>query len=202
MSLPRRLVRLFPLVLATVLVLLVFVAPRRALACGGGGGGSNSSGGSSMLTNIALVAGIGIVAADGTFATYDVVKAAQGEHASKGMAIAEVSLMAPQMLVAGAYVTSETPKTTAGWVLSAIPTVMFLHGFITLVSVDWAAERAAPLADGAMLVNPYATTSTKPEPTVRAPEARMRISFAPTVLPGGTPSAPTMIPGIGAWGAF
>jgi hypothetical protein len=198
MSLTKRLVPLAVALLALALVL----APRRAHACGSGSGiGGN---GGSAIVATALVLGVGLVATDATFAIYDVAKAAGGKHASKGMAIAEVSVMAPQVLVAGLYMTSaNVPKTTTGYVISAIPTAMFLHGLLTLITVDWDAEQRALPPDGSMLVHPYGTSAPTSEPPhLPAPEDRLRVSIAPTVIPGGTVENPTMIPALGAWGSF
>jgi hypothetical protein len=192
--------RMFPI--AVVLcALALLLSPREAKACGSGSGGGD---GYAVVAGLA-VAGLGLFATDVTFSVIDVVKAGQGKHVSQGLATAEVIIGTPQMVLVTAYLASpSTEKSTAVYAIAALPAFVFLHGLITLITVDYDAE-ALPPPDGSMLVHPYAPAGTQKvedTPRVHAPEERLRVSVAPTMLPGGTPDKPTLIPALGAWGSF
>lgn len=187
------------------------LASKQAKACGSGSSGPSDG----ALVALAVV-GLGVVGADGTFGVYDLVKAGEGEHASKGMAIAETAVAAPQVGLIAWYWSSQGAQINAtSVILSAIPTALFLHGVITLVSVDWSKDAAPNDASTTLIVPNGAPTTgnqvvpattktyapTVAPPTPREPNDRMRIGFAPTMIPTG-PSGRELSPAVMVSGVF
>jgi hypothetical protein len=201
-----------------------FALPKSAKACGGGSAyGGGSSGTDGLVVGAAILA-IGVAATDVGMGVYDIGKGMSGEHASKGYAIFETSFAGAQ--AAGVWlVISESRDvqwSPALVAIAAIPTLLTLHGVLTLTTVDWAAEkqrevtptdpRAVPYG-----VVPYAPYAPPPPPAPPPPDAssssshdaapmppedRLRIRFMPTMIPSGTPGNVSMAPGVAAWGVF
>jgi len=196
-----------------------FALPKSAKACGGGsvyGGGS--SGMNELVVGAAILA-IGVAATDVGMGVYDIGKGASGEHTGKGYAIFETSFAGAQ--AAGVWlVISESrdvqwsPTLVA---IAAVPTLLTLHGVLTLATVDWSADkpkevtptdpRAVPY--GNVPYAPYAPPPPPPPPQPETssthdvqPEDHLRIRFMPTMIPSGTPGNVSMAPGIAAWGVF
>jgi hypothetical protein len=206
-----------------VLAVAIFALPKSAKACGGGSSYGGGSSGSDGLVIVGATLAIGVVVTDGILGAYDIGKGMSGDHVGKGYAIFETSFAGAQ--AAGVWLAISESQNTQ-WspalvAIAAVPTLLTLHGVLTLATVDWSAEkpkeitpidpRAVPY--GVVPYAPYAPPPPPPPPAPDAssshdgpstppPEDRLRIRFMPTMMPSGVPGNVSMAPGIAAWGVF
>jgi hypothetical protein len=180
MTMGRSRSKIYALVLAFAALVVVSLAPRRAHACGGGGMGSPA------LWGTVLLVGGGVAVTDVVFTGYDLVQGVSEERASKGMAIAEVAVTAPQVAI-GTYVLMNSTRSND----MAVPAIytawtgtLLAHGIVTLVT---------------MPKDPFAPAEPARSPT-RPLEHEPNLSVAPAMLSDGMRSAG--IPGLSAVGRF
>jgi hypothetical protein len=180
----KRTSKIYATLLALAVAVLVSLGPRSAKACGSGGG-------SGALAAVGIFAA-GLVVTDVVFTGYDLVQGVQEERASKGMAIAEIAVAAPQFAVGG-LILSDMPRTKA-----AIPVACYVawmgtlvgHGIGTLATMP-----PQPPGPPEPATPPKAKPPSEPEDWTHP-----RLSVAPTMLNDGMRSA--MIPGVSAVGRF
>jgi hypothetical protein len=141
--------------------------------------------------------GIGVAGADVVFTGYDLVQAVQEERASKGMAIAEIAVTAPQFAIGGLVLADMKRANSA-----MLPTAVYVcwmgalmgHGIGTLATMPPGLPGAEP------------SPQPKPEPKSPADKQKEedwlhpRFSVAPTMLNDGMRTA--LIPGVAAVGTF
>jgi hypothetical protein len=179
--------KIYASVLAVAVAVIVSLASRPAKACGSGGMGS-------ALAVVGVVA-IGTLAADVAFTGYDLVQAAQEERASKGMAIAEVAVTAPQFVIGGLVLSSMRYNNDA--IVPAIYVAwtgaLMGHGIGTLATMPRGPE---PLPDPKRAPLPSKDNS---DWTHSRDSDHPRVSVAPTMLSDGRSA---LMPGISAVGTF
>jgi hypothetical protein len=179
--------KIYASVLAVAIAVIVSLASRPANACGSGGSGMGSA-----LAVVGVVA-IGTLVTDVAFTGYDLVQAAQEERASKGMAIAEVAVTAPQFVIGGLVLSSMHNNKDA-----LIPAIyvawtgaLMGHGIGTLATMP-------PQPAGEPSSDPKQPSKDKPDWT-HSKDEHPRISVAPTMLSDGRSA---LMPGISAVGTF
>jgi hypothetical protein len=174
--------------LAIAVAVLVSLASRPARACGSGGGTNGA------LAAVGVVA-IGVLAADVAFTGYDLVQAVQEERASKGMAVAEVAVTAPQFVIGGLVLASLRHYDDS----AIIPAVyvcwtgaLMGHGIGTLATMPAQPQGSEPA--------PGPKQDSKPRNKDDDDWTHPKISVAPTMLSDGVRSA--LMPGVAAVGTF
>ncbi len=181
--------KIYALLLAVAVAAVISLAPRGAEACGSGGGG-----GALLAAGLVVVGvGVGLAAADVVFTGYDLVQAVQEERASKGMAVAEVAVAAPQFAI-GALIVAQMPRDNniiapafyVGW-MGALTG----HGIGTLITEPPKSTRPG---------EPSSAPTDEPKPSVAPDWSHPRISITPTMMSDGMRTA--LIPGVSASGTF
>jgi hypothetical protein len=172
------------LVLGLAFAVGLLFSSKPARACGSGGG--------DMMAGLAILAVVvvPVAAADVVFTGYDAVKGLEGERASKGMAIAEIAVASPQLLlVAGAGLNSHSTGSDAFYVgYSAWMGALVMHGIVTLATMPSAPPSESPSAPQQRPADPA------PDPY----SSKLKITFTPTMVSDGSGFAP----GLGAVGRF
>jgi hypothetical protein len=152
---------------------------------GGGMGGA--------LVVVGVVA-VGTFVADVAFTGYDLAQAVQEERASKGMAIAEVAVTAPQFVIGGLVLSSMRHDNSAivPAVYVAWTGALLGHGIGTLATMPPQQPGFEPM--------PEPKGAPKPSKDKDDDWTHPHLSVAPTMLSDGVRSA--LIPGVGAVGTF
>jgi hypothetical protein len=182
--------KIYASVLALAVAVLVSLAPRSAKACGSGGGSGDYT--AAIVTAGVIV--IGVAGADVVFTGYDLSQAVQEERASKGMAIAEISVAAPQFAI-GSLALANMPRNS-----SSIPMAVYVAWMGTLVGHGIGTLATMPAQPPSFEPTPEPKKDTKPPKEKDEEWLHPHLSVAPTMLNDGMRA--TLVPGVAAVGTF